>query len=159
MKILIVCSSNVCRSPYAEFHLKKQIENSKILQENIEWVQSSAVFNRSKEIFPKTKQCLVADGFALCDIEKFKPNYIKDNISPYNDADIIIGMTKTHKWLLKKQYKSKFMPLSTVAYGKYSSIPDPFLAVTFKQYKKSMDVIKNAIEQYAKNLELEFSKN
>ena len=158
MKILIVCSSNVCRSPYAEFHLKKLVKENPILSKNIEWIDSSAVFNRSKEIFPKTKQCLLNDGFTIEEINKFKPDYIKDKIQPYEDCDIIIGMTKSHKFWLPKKYKSKFKTLSEVAYGKYSSIPDPFMTRSMDKYIEDMNVIKKAIQQYAKNLEKEFTK-
>lgn len=157
MKILIVCSSNVCRSPYAEFWLKKMVSESKLLQSNIEWIDSSAVFNRSKDIFPKTKACLLKDGFTEEEIARFKPDYIKDNINPYIDADIIIGMTKSHKFFLPKQFKGKFKSLSEVAYGKYTAIPDPFLTCSMDKYAKDMEVIKNAIIQYTKNLEVQFS--
>ena len=159
MKILIVCSSNVCRSPYAEFQLKRLVNNNEILKSNIEWIDSSAVFNRSKEIFPKTKMCLINDGFTEEEISKFKPSYIKDNIQPFIDADIIIGMTKSHKFFLPKQFKHKYKSLSEVAYGKYKAIPDPFLTLSIEKYTSYMNVIKKAIEQYATNLEQNFSNN
>ncbi len=157
MKILIVCSSNVCRSPYAEFQLKRIVENNDILKSNIEWIDSSAVFNRSKEIFPKTKTCLLNDGFTEDEIAKFKPSYIKDNIKPFEEADIIIGMTKSHKFFLPKQFKHKYKSLNEVAYGKYKAIPDPFLTHSMDKYSEYMLVIKKAIIQYAKNLENDFT--
>ena len=157
MKILIVCSSNVCRSPYAEFHLKRLVENNPVLKQNIEWVDSSAVFNRSKEIFPKTKQCLLDDGFTLEEIDKFKPSFIKDNIKPFEEADLIIGMTKSHKFWLPKKFKKKFVTLSEAAYNIYTAMPDPFMTKDMKKYKSYMEAIKVATERFADNLEKAFT--
>ena len=60
--ILFVCSSNVCRSPYCEFMLRRMIENDDELRGKIV-VRSSAVFNKSKNIFPKEVDILVREGF------------------------------------------------------------------------------------------------
>ena len=53
MKILFVCSSNVCRSPYAEFVFRRLVKSSPVLSAAGVEVSSSAVFNRSKALFPK----------------------------------------------------------------------------------------------------------
>ena len=63
--VLFVCSSNVCRSPYCEFMLRRMVENDDDLRGKVD-VCSSAVFNRSKSIFPKAavgKYAPVPDPF------------------------------------------------------------------------------------------------
>ena len=52
MKILFVCSSNVCRSPYAEFVFRRLVAQSPVLSAAGIEVSSSAVFNKSGSIFP-----------------------------------------------------------------------------------------------------------
>lgn len=157
MKILIVCSSNVCRSPYAEFWLKKLTNESDVLTKNIEWIKSAAVFNESKKIFPKTKKCLLMDGFSEEEIDSFTPTFAKKHEELLCDADIIIGMTYSHKKMLPVKYQEKFYSLSEVSYGKYTAIPDPFLTLSFKKYRRTMDIIKDCIVKYAKNLEEKFT--
>ena len=49
MKILFVCSSNVCRSPFAEFVFRRLVQQSPILSSAGIEGGSSAVFNRSKK--------------------------------------------------------------------------------------------------------------
>ena len=157
MKILVICSSNVCRSPYAEFILKKLVANNPILSSNIEWVKSSAVFNKSKKISKKTEKCLLNDGFSKEEIDKFKPSYKKSANETFNQADIIIGMTKTHKILTPKKYRDKFLTLSEAAYGEYSPIPDPFLQNNFEKYSECMNIIKTALIEFCDKLEEQFS--
>lgn len=50
MKILFICMSNICRSPYCEYVFRKTVEEDSVLSHNVEWVKSSAVFNRSEEV-------------------------------------------------------------------------------------------------------------
>lgn len=159
MKILVVCSSNVCRSPYAEFILKKLVKDSPVLSENIEWVKSSAVFNRSKVISKKTRQCLLNEGFSDSEINAFHPTYKKDEDATFSDADIIIGMTNSHKYLTPRKYRDKFQTLSMVAYGKYTPIPDPFLQTNFTKYTECMNIIKTALTVYAEKLEKTFQQD
>lgn len=55
MKILFVCSSNVCRSPYAEYVFRRMVEQSPVLSAAGITVSSSAVFNKSKVIFRRRR--------------------------------------------------------------------------------------------------------
>lgn len=76
MKILIVCSSNTCRSPYAEFIFKRLVSESDVLKRNIESVTSSAVFNQSRAMHPKTYALLLEEGFTKEELDAFKPDFI-----------------------------------------------------------------------------------
>ena len=156
MKILIVCSSNVCRSPYAEFMLKKIVSSDPVLKNNIEWIKSSAVFNKSKTISPNTKKCLLREGFSENEIDGFKPSYKKTSVSIFEEADVIIGMTKSHKFFTPKKFREKFMTLSEIAYGSYRPIPDPFLVTDFDDYLKCMNVIKDALIAFSDRIKEQF---
>ena len=64
MKILFVCSSNVCRSPFAEFVFRRLVQQSPILSSAGTEGGSSAVFNRNQYIYPKAVVSLAREGFS-----------------------------------------------------------------------------------------------
>ncbi len=150
MKILFVCSSNVCRSPYCEFVLRRLIQNDDATRGKIE-VSSSAVFNRSKNIFPRAVDILVREGFDKEEVLAHKPSFKTDK-QRYEEADVIIGMSKTHGLLTPHKYRKKYHTLSEIAAGKYKPIPDPFLATSQKAYDKTMAVLKEYVEMYFEKL-------
>ena len=152
MKILFVCSSNVCRSPYCEFHFKRYMEEYPALKDTITECNSGAVFNRSKKLHEKARKALLAEGFSEELINSHKPRYIKDNLTLFKESDVIIGMTRWHKWCLPKELCSKYVNLSEVAGEKYKAIPDPFLAINQEEYNKVMAVVGDYVKKYALRL-------
>lgn len=152
MKVLFVCSSNVCRSPYCEFHFKRLMEEYPKLKEMVTECNSGAVFNRSKKLHAKAKYALLSEGFLESEIDKHVPRFIKDNLTLFKDSDIIIGMTRWHKWCLPKELRSKYVNLSEASGGEYRAIPDPFLAPNQEEYNKVMAVVGEYVKNYALSL-------
>lgn len=150
MNILFVCSSNVCRSPYCEFWLRRLVESDEKTKGKVN-VSSSAVFNRSKNIFPRAVDVLVREGFDKDEVLAHKPSYKTDK-QRYEEADVIIGMSKTHGLLTPHKYRKKYHTLSEIAVGKYKPIPDPFLATSQKAYDKTMVVLKEYVQKYFEKL-------
>ncbi len=149
MKILFVCSSNVCRSPYCEFVFKKMAENDPALKEAVERVDSAAVLNFSEKLHKLARASLMKEGFSAEELDAFVPKHRLKAKAVFAEADEIIGMTRWHKFLLPKAERAKFKTLSEAAEGKYSPIPDPFLAKSQEEYDKAMDIIKKYLEEYA----------
>lgn len=152
MKILIICSSNICRSPFAELYLRRKVNNDNILRDKVQWIKSSAVLNKSKKIHPKASLALQKEGFALAEIDAHKPSFVHIDRIRFEEADIIIGMSKTHKILLPKRYRKKFFTLSEVAVDSYIKIPDPYLLKSQDLYDKAMEPIKEYLDIYAEKL-------
>ena len=150
LNVLFVCSSNVCRSPYCEFMLRRMIDNDEELRGKVD-VCSSAVFNRSKSIFPKAVDVLKREGFDESEILAHKPSF-KNDKERFEKADVIIGMSHMHKLLTPRKYRKKYVTLSEAATGKYAPVPDPFLATSQKEYDKTMAVLKSYVESYFKQL-------
>lgn len=148
--VLFVCSSNVCRSPYCEFMLRRMVENDDDLRGKVD-VCSSAVFNRSKSIFPKAVDILKREGFDESEILAHKPSFKTDK-ERFEKADVIIGMSHTHKLLTPGKYRKKYVTLSEAAVGKYAPVPDPFLATSQSEYDKTMQVLKGFVTQYFSKL-------
>ena len=157
MKILFVCSSNVCRSPFAEFVFGRLVEQSPVLSAAGIEVGSSAVFNRSKYIYPKAVVSLEREGFSKEVVLAHKPAYKSTDKKRFEEADVIIGMSKIHRILTPHKYRDKFVTLSEAATGKYTPIPDPFLYPSQNEYDKVMSVIKKYLTLYAEKLERELA--
>lgn len=154
MKILFVCSSNVCRSPYCEFMFRRMVSEDEELRGKIE-IDSAAVLNHSLSLHPKSRQALINEGFSAEKLDAFKSKHLKECREVFDAADMIIGMTRWHKWLLPKADKKKYKTLSEAATGKYRAIPDPFLAPNQEVYDRAMGVIKGYLIKFLKRLKEE----
>lgn len=160
MKILFVCMSNICRSPYCEYVFRRIVDNDGVLGKNITWIKSAAVFNKSFHINSKAKTALLREGFTEEEIDAHVPLFKYGQGRKYFDqADIIIGMTRSNKVFLPLKYHKKFALLSTLATGEYKAIPDPVLIKNQDEYHRAMDEIKYYLEKYAENLKSEFSQD
>lgn len=159
MKILFVCSSNICRSPYAELMFKKIVGENEVLKKNIESVKSTAVFNKSKKIFRKTANALLEDGVSQSEIDAFTPDFKWCNPEKLREADIIIGMSEFNRLCTPCKYWKKYKNLSVAAIGKNVGIPDPAFSTSDGYYRDTMDIIKTFLNVYAEKLIEEFQKN
>ncbi len=156
MKILFVCSSNVCRSPYCEFHFKRLMAEDETLRDIVSECNSGAVFNRANKLHSKAKIALLAEGFDEQILDEHRSKFIKDNLTLFKESDVIIGMTRWHKWCLPKELRAKYINLSEAAGDKYKAIPDPFLAPTQLEYNKVMRVVGDYVVRYATRLKEQF---
>lgn len=147
MKVLFVCSSNVCRSPYCEYVLRRLVKEDPDLNGKVE-IKSSAVFNKMKNIFPKAIPSLIKEGYTEEEIKAHKPDYIWCNYKPFKEADIIIGMSRSHRFLLPVWLWKKYKPLSVAAGDKYHLVPDPFLYKTQEEYDECMGKIREYVVKY-----------
>lgn len=148
MKILIVCASNICRSPYVEYLIRRAVRNDKTLSNKINWVKSSAVFNKMKRIHPKARVALIKEGFTEQEIDTHKPSYIWFDYKRFKEADIIIGMTRMQKYLLPCWFYKKYKTLSEAVGDRYKKIKDPYLEKTQEGYDKVMQELKDYANRY-----------
>ena len=88
VKVLFVCHGNICRSPMAEFILKKLISEDKFLQGKI-YVESAATTRDEigNSVYPPASRELKKHGI---DCQGKTARQIKK--SDYDNFDIIIGM-------------------------------------------------------------------
>ncbi len=146
--ILFVCSSNVCRSPYAEFCFKQMLEEDERFNGHEINVMSAAVLNRRKAIHGKTRRCLLNQGIAETDIDSFKPTHIEDRIKDFM-PDIIIGMNKAQgKCIKDEKIRKLYVPMALLVGEKYKGVPDPFMIILQKNYDKVMGSIKVYLKKY-----------
>lgn len=144
--VLFVCSSNVCRSPYCEFMLRRMVENDDDLRGKVD-VCSSAVFNRSKSIFPKAVDILKREGFDESEILAHKPSFKTDK-ERFEKADVIIGMSHTHKLLTTRKVSQKIRYAVRSGGGKVRSRPRSVFGNVAKRVRQdyaSFEGIRNEI--------------
>lgn len=153
MKVLFICMSNICRSPYCEYVFRKIVEEDEVLSKKIEWVKSSAVFNKSFKINRKSEKVLTDEGFDRQYVLSHKPSFKWGKGRKYfKEADIIIGMTRSNKFFLPLGFHKKFALLSVLSSGKYKAIPDPVLIKDQGKYNMAMEEIKGYLIAYADKL-------
>lgn len=98
MKLLFVCSSNICRSPYCEFVFKRMCEKDPELSSHFEWIKSGAVFHQCKKLHPKARAALLSEGFSPQALDKHSPAFWRRFPERFEEADLIVGMTRWHKY-------------------------------------------------------------
>ncbi len=146
--ILFVCSSNVCRSPYAEFAFKKMLEEDERFKGHEINVMSAAVLNRRTAIHGKTRRCLLNEGVPAADIDNFRPTHIEDRVKDFV-PDVIIGMNKAQgKCIKDPEIKKLYVPMALLVGDKYKGVPDPFMIILQKNYDKVMGSIKVYLRKY-----------
>ncbi len=153
MKILFVCTSNIMRSPYCEFVFGNMVENDPMLKDKVEWVKSAALRWRYRHMHKKSQNALIKEGFSEDKVKDYRPRHVLIDKDLFDSADIIIGMTASHRKMLPKKYRYKFTTLTEAVLGQYKEIKDPYWErLSQDEYNQRMDEIKAYLEQYAESL-------
>lgn len=155
MKILFVCSSNICRSPFCEYVMRRELENRPLLRGKVEWVKSAAVLNPSIAIHPKARKALKREGFSDEEISRHRPAFKWFRPGRFKDADVIVGMSKLNKPFVPFWWHKKFTTISELVDGKYTEVPDPWLYKDIERYYAVMDRLKDYVVRYLDKLEKE----
>lgn len=160
-KILFICSGNIIRSAYADFTFNRMVEESEILRGRVQ-VKSGAVQFKNSNIDERTVTVLVKEGFNPDIVRKHIPKHKDDYPEIFDEADIIIGMTKSHRVNLPKQYRAgdlmKFVMLSELVDNERKDIEDPYFVNTFEEYENILKDVRKYLEKLKLKLE-EFYKN
>jgi len=110
------------------------------------------------KIDPRTIDVLVKEGFNENEVKKHVPRYKKDYPEMLEEADIIVGMSHSHKLLTPKTYRDKFVQISNWAIGERVDIADPYFVKTDKEYAKLLTQVRAYLEIIRKKLEDFYSK-
>lgn len=152
MKILFICSTNICRSPYCEMYFRRLIERDPALAAIVDDVKSGAVINFGGKLDKKAYACMLSEGFPQEWLDAHRSKHIIFHPKMFREADVIIGMTRIHGIVLPPSMRKKYVNLSEACGGKYKAIPDPFLARTQEEYNGAMNVIASYLDEYAAKL-------
>ncbi len=153
MKVLFVCTSNIMRSPYCDFVLNRMREEDKELSSIVTEVNSAALRWRYRALHRQAKAALIEEGFPAEIVYAYRPRHVLFDKKLFVDADIIIGMTDSHRKMLPKKYRNKFVTLTEAAYGVHTEIADPYWQkLNQEQYNERMQEIKKILIDYVEKL-------
>ncbi len=150
MKILFVCTSNIMRSPYCELVFNKMMSDDPVLADKVEWVRSAALRWRYRRMHRQAKLALVHEGFSVEETEAFRPRHVLIDKELFEEADVIIGMTRSHRKMLPRRYRDKFSTLTEAATGIHKELPDPYWQrLPQDEYEQRMAEIAEYLKKYA----------
>ena len=122
------------------------------MKKRVDGVASAAVFNRMKRIHPMARTALLREGFDEAYIDSHRPSFKWGDRKLFDDADLIVGMSRANKIVLPLRYHRKFVTLSEYGEGRYEKIPDPFLMKNVDDYLAVMDFLKAKIVSFAEKI-------
>lgn len=128
-KILFVCLGNICRSPMAEYIMKKMVNDAG--REGEFEISSAATSDEvvGYDIYPPAKDCL-----RLHDIPFEKRGARQVSQADYDYYDLIFTMDRDNQQCMKRMFRDdegKIRMLMTLA-GKDQAIPDPWYTGDFE---------------------------
>lgn len=136
IKILFVCHGNICRSPMAEFLLKKKVKD--LGKEKDFYIESAATSSEEigNEIHYGTK--LILDRFNINYKDK-KARRIKDE--DYYKFDFIIGMDDNNIDSLNRMFYDEYKKIYKLLYfaDEERNISDPWYTGDFEKTYKDIN--------------------
>ena len=145
MKLLFVCTGNICRSPTAEGLLKYIC---KINNYNNIYCDSAALFDYHIGSAPDKRAIKVAKKNNV-NISNLKARLINKN--DFKIFNLIIGMGKDHVKIMNKLSNNNNIELFlnfTTNY-KNNSVPDPYYG-TIKNFENTFELIEIGIQKIVK---------
>lgn len=150
MKILFVCTSNIMRSPYCEFVFNRMMSRDAELASKVEWVSSAALRWRYRSMHRQAKLALKKEGFSQSEVDAFRPRHVLIDRELFEQADVIIGMTNSHRRMLPRRYRDKFSTLTEAATGVHRELRDPYWEkLPQDEYEARMAEIADYLRRYA----------
>ena len=152
MKIMYICTGNICRSAMAEAILRKEAEKSNL---NIE-VYSSGIFAQNSE--PATENSIKVMEEYEIDLKNHKATNTKD--ASLNEMDLILCMTEGHKQLIIQMYphlkEKTYIFKEYLGYKENLDIADPWggsLEIYKQTAKQIYEHTKELIEKIQNNIQ------
>ncbi len=150
MKIMFICTGNICRSAMAHAMLQKMAEENK---KNIE-AYSCGIYAQNGDI-PTDEAISVMKNYNV-DLTKHRATNIKN--SNIEEMDVILCATETHKNMVVNIYPNLVKKIFTIKeYAGYNredlSIEDPW-GYGLNVYKNCAKEINECLEKIIKNKSL-----
>lgn len=146
MKIIFCCTGNTCRSPMAEYLLKKLLQEEKI--DNVEVESRGIMCSNGCPISQNSLICLQEVGIDAS-LHKSQSITIKDLI----ESDLIVTMTKSHKDFLVSEFNAGENVKTFEEVAGIKDIIDPYGA-SLQYYRQCRDEINVGIKKIFDNLKL-----
>lgn len=98
----------------------------------------------------QAKIALVHEGFSQEEVDSYRPRHVLIDRELFEQADVIIGMTRSHLKMLPRRYRDKFSTLTEEATGVHRELRDPYWErLPQDEYEKRMTEISDYLTRYA----------
>ena len=147
-KILFVCLGNICRSPMAEYIMKKMVNDAG--HEGEFEISSAATSDEvvGYDIYPPAKDCLKLHNIPF---EKRGARQVTQ--ADYDHYDLIFTMDRDNQQCMKRMFRDdegKIRMLMSLA-GKDQAIPDPWYTGDFEStYKDICEALGHFLKEKSK---------
>ncbi len=129
------------------------LKEDEMLASIVTEVNSAALRWRYRGLHKQAKAALIKEGFSQEVVYAYKPRHVLIDKQLFEEADVIIGMTESHRKMLPKKYRNKFVTLTEAAYGVHTEIADPYWQhLDQEEYNQRMEEIKGILVDYAAKL-------
>lgn len=146
MKLLFVCTGNICRSPTAEGVVKYICKKNNLKTIHCD---SAALYNYHIGDTPDARAIETAKNYGV-NIQNIRARKI--NLNDINVFDMIIGMDKNHITKLKEIFDNNnkiYMYLNFTEKFKNQDVPDPYYG-TMQNFEQTYKLIKIGAEEIVK---------
>lgn len=146
MKLLFICTGNICRSPTAEGIVKYICKKNNIKTIHCD---SAALYNYHIGDTPDARAIETAKNYGV-NIQNIRARKI--NLNDINVFDMIIGMGKDHIIKLKEIFDDNnkiYMYLNFTKKYKNQDVPDPYYG-TMQDFEQTYKLIRIGAEEIVK---------
>jgi len=148
MKLLFVCTGNICRSPTAEAVMRHRLDNKSNFTLDSAGIQS---YHIGEAPDPRTQAVAAAKGIVMNDLRARQMRF-----DDFHDFDLLFAMDKSHyHWMqvmAPKGTEDKVkLYLEYAGINKPNEVPDPYYGQT-DGFEEVLNLIERATDNLLKKL-------
>lgn len=156
IRLLFICSGNICRSPYMELRFKDLIQKSEKIKNKHRFIISSGGFITQRDLIkghPFTRRALLEKGVSPDLVDAFESRNLRKYKQELENAFAIITPSEKTNPLVPEKYHNKIVFLSEISIGIIKETEDPVRIPDYSEYKKHIDELEEMLIELIKKFE------
>ncbi len=156
IRLLFICSGNICRSPYMELRFKDLVQKSEKIKNKQRFIVSSGGFITQRDLIkghPFTQRALLEKGVAKEIVDGFESRNLRKYKDEMESAFAIITPSEKTNPLVPEKFQNKLVFLSDISIGTRKETEDPVRIPEYEEYKKYIDELEDMLLKLIKKFE------